>query len=45
MRAYEVRGHPTVLIFDRHGQETQRFTGPQPAEAIEQVLQATISGN
>ena len=45
MRAYEVRGHPTVLIFDHQGQEVQRFTGPQPAEAIEQVLQTTIGGN
>ena len=43
MRAYEVRWHPTVLIFDRQGQEVQRFTGPQSAEASEEVLQATLS--
>jgi thioredoxin-like negative regulator of GroEL len=45
MRAYEVRGHPTVLIFDRQGQEVARFTGPQPAETIEKLLQQVLSEN
>jgi thioredoxin-like negative regulator of GroEL len=45
MRAYGIRGHPTLLIFDRQGQEAQRFTGPQPVEVIEKVLQETIQGN
>ena len=45
MRAYGIRGHPTLLIFDHQGQEVQRFTGPQPVEVIEEVLQETIQGN
>jgi thioredoxin-like negative regulator of GroEL len=44
MRAYRIRGHPTTLIFDRHGQEVQRFFGPQPAETVEAVLDETIAG-
>jgi thioredoxin-like negative regulator of GroEL len=45
MRAYGIRGHPTVLIFDRQGREVERFSGPQPVEVIEQILQETIQGN
>ena len=45
MRAYGIRGHPTLLIFDRQGQEVSRFSGPQPAETIEEVLQEALQGN
>lgn len=42
MRQYNIPGHPTILIFDRSGQETQRLIGLQPSatvlEAVEQVL-------
>lgn len=44
MRAYRIQGHPTTLIFDKEGQEVQRFFGPQPAEAIEAALDKTIAG-
>jgi thioredoxin-like negative regulator of GroEL len=42
MRAYQLPGHPTVIIFNDQGQEVQRFVGPQPVEAIEKVLQETV---
>jgi thioredoxin-like negative regulator of GroEL len=42
MRVYGIRGHPTLLIFDRQGQEVRRFSGPQPVEVIEQMLQELL---
>jgi thioredoxin-like negative regulator of GroEL len=45
MRAYGIRGHPTLLIFDRQGREVERFIGPQPAETIEKVLEETFQSN
>jgi thioredoxin-like negative regulator of GroEL len=45
MRAYGIRGHPTVLIFDRQGQEVGRLSGPQPAETIEKILEESLQGN
>ncbi|MCB0212472.1 MAG: thioredoxin family protein [Anaerolineae bacterium] len=38
MRDYRIPGHPTTLIFDSEGQEVQRFIGPQPVEAIEDII-------
>lgn len=38
MRDYRIPGHPTTLIFDSEGQEVQRFIGPQPAAAVEDVI-------
>lgn len=43
MRVYRIQGHPTVLIFDRVGQEEHRFLGPQPAETVEVALDETIA--
>jgi thioredoxin-like negative regulator of GroEL len=42
MRAYDIPGHPAILIFDRQGQEIGRFIGPQPEEMIEIVLQQDL---
>jgi hypothetical protein len=42
MRDYRILGHPTLLIFDRAGQEVHRLVGPQPAETIEDILQQTL---
>lgn len=44
MQSYRIQGHPTTLIFDRQGQEVQRFFGPQPAGTVEAVLDQTIAG-
>lgn len=43
MRAYQIPGHPTILIFNREGQEVHRLAGPQPMEAIEAVLQKELN--
>ena len=45
MRAYGIRGHPTVLIFDRQGQEVGRLTGPQPTETVEKILEESLQSN
>jgi thioredoxin-like negative regulator of GroEL len=42
MQAYRIPGHPTILIFNREGEEIRRIIGPQPAEAIETVLQEIL---
>lgn len=42
MRAYHIPGHPTILIFDRQGQEIQRFVGPQPVEAVEEIIKELL---
>jgi thioredoxin-like negative regulator of GroEL len=38
MDAYRIPGHPTILIFNREGQEVARLLGPQPAETVEDAL-------
>lgn len=38
MRQYRVLGHPTVLLFDQNGQETERIIGPQPTEKVAAAL-------
>ncbi|MCB0165462.1 MAG: thioredoxin family protein [Anaerolineae bacterium] len=43
MRDYRIPGHPTTLIFDSEGREVQRFIGPQPAEAIEDVILTVVN--
>lgn len=42
MKTYHILGHPTVLIFDRQGQEVKRLMGVQPAEEIENVLKEVL---
>jgi thioredoxin-like negative regulator of GroEL len=42
MRDYRIPGHPAILIFNRQGQEVQRFAGPQPVEAVEAVLEKEL---
>ncbi len=39
MRGYRIQGHPTILIFDDEGQETQRIIGPQSVEIVTGALQ------
>ena len=43
IRSYRIQGHPTTLVFDKSGQEVQRLFGPQPAEAVEAVLDTIIA--
>ena len=43
MRAYRILGHPTLLLFDRSGQEVERFIGPQTVETIETALQELLA--
>ena len=43
MRGYRIQGHPTTLIFDSQGQETQRIIGPQPLETVTTALQQVIN--
>ena len=43
MRGYRIQGHPTTLIFDSQGQETQRIIGPQPQETVASVLRQVIN--
>jgi hypothetical protein len=38
MLTIKIPGHPVIMIFDRQGQEVKRFIGPQPVEAIEEIL-------
>jgi len=45
MQAYRIPGHPTTLIFDRNGNEVQRFIGPQPTEAVEDILLMVLENN
>jgi len=42
MEAYRIPGHPTILLFDKTGQEIQRITGPQPAEVVEGAVQEIL---
>ncbi|MCB9098860.1 MAG: thioredoxin family protein [Anaerolineales bacterium] len=42
MRDYHIPGHPTTLVFDRQGREVQRFIGPQPVEALEDVILTVV---
>lgn len=39
MQGYRIQGHPTILIFDDQGQETQRIVGPQSQETVTAALQ------
>ena len=43
MQQYRIPGHPTTIIFNQAGQETQRLIGPQPVEAIEEALQKALN--
>jgi thioredoxin-like negative regulator of GroEL len=43
MRRYRILGHPTLLIFDRQGQEVKRLMGPQPVEVVEEILQEILN--
>lgn len=43
MQTYRIPGHPVTLIFDRAGNETARFIGPQPAETIAGALDAVLA--
>lgn len=42
MQQYHIPGHPTTIIFNKAGRETQRLIGPQPAETIDEALQAAL---
>lgn len=43
MRAYRVRGHPTLLFLDQDGREINRLVGPQPAETVIDALQHLLT--
>ena len=42
VRAYRIPGHPTTLLFDKEGNEVQRWLGPQPSEVVEQAVQKIL---
>lgn len=42
VRAYRIPGHPTTLIFDKEGNEVQRWLGPQPIDVVEQIVQQIL---
>jgi thioredoxin-like negative regulator of GroEL len=43
MRNYRIPGHPTILIFDQKGTETDRLVGPQPVETVTEAVQAVLA--
>ena len=43
IRDHNILGHPAILIVDQAGQEVKRLLGPQPAEALEALLQQTLT--
>ena len=43
MRAYHIPGHPTILIFNRQSQDIHRFVGPQPVEAVEEIIKEVLN--
>jgi len=45
MKEYGILGHPVLLVFDRSGREVERLLGPQPAEAVEELLHQTLTGS
>ena len=42
MDAYQIAGHPTILLYNAEGQEVSRLLGPQPVETLEQALQQIL---
>ena len=42
VRAYSIPGHPTTLLFDKEGDEVQRWLGPQPIEVVERAVQKIL---
>ncbi len=45
MQAYRIPGHPTLMLFDRDGQEVQRMIGPQPTETVKQAVQQLLNNS
>lgn len=45
MQAYRIPGHPTIILFDREGQEVQRILGPQSTETVEEALQQLLNSS
>jgi thioredoxin-like negative regulator of GroEL len=45
MRAYRIRGHPTIMLFDGEGQEVRRILGPQTTETVEEALQNLLNSS
>jgi thioredoxin-like negative regulator of GroEL len=43
IQLYRIPGHPTILIFDKEGEEVARLFGPQPAEIVEEALQKVLT--
>jgi len=42
MQAFRIPGHPTILLFDKDGQERPRVIGPQPADVVEAAVQEIL---
>lgn len=42
MDAYQIAGHPTILLYDAQGKEVARLLGPQPADVLEQALRQIL---
>ncbi len=42
VRAYNILGHPTILLIDDTGQEVQRFVGPQTAETLKTAIETIL---
>ncbi|HFB52467.1 MAG TPA: c-type cytochrome, partial [Anaerolineae bacterium] len=42
VRAYNILGHPSVLLIDKNGKERQRFVGPQDADTLRKAIEAAF---
>jgi thioredoxin-like negative regulator of GroEL len=43
MQDYRIIGHPTVLLFNRRGQEVHRLLGPQPADHLQNLVEQVLT--
>lgn len=42
VRAYNVLGHPTIMLVNEKGKELQRFVGPQSTETLQDAIEKTL---
>jgi thiol:disulfide interchange protein len=43
MRDYRILGHPTLLFFNKEGQELERLVGPQAEAVVEDSLHIILT--